>query len=419
MRRTLIGLLAGLALVGAACTPATETIETTAPPETPTTVEDTTTTPAETTTTAEAEAPSTETGAAELRATLTDLLTGHVYLAGIAVVQAVGQTGGFEAAAATLDQNSVDLSQAIGSAYGEEAAQTFLELWRVHIGFFVDYTNAAVAGDQAGQDQAVADLDGYRADFDAFLTGANPNLPPGSVAEALIPHVDSVLGAIDSVVAADGQAFDLLKEAAGHMPPTANTLAGAIAAQFPDLFDGNAESGASALRSGLTYLLDEHVYLAGIAVVQAVGQTGGFEAAAATLDQNSIDLSQAIGSAYGDEAGQTFLELWRVHIGFFVDYTNAAVAGDQGGQDQAVADLDGYRADFDAFLTGANPNLPPGSVSDALVPHVETVLATIDAVVAADGTAFDKLYVAGTGHMPMTANTLAGAIVAQFPEDFS
>ena len=42
--------------------------------------------------------------------------------------------------------------------------------------------------------------------------------------------------AIDSVIAGDGKAFDLLREAAGHLPGIATALSGAIVAQFPERF---------------------------------------------------------------------------------------------------------------------------------------------------------------------------------------
>ena len=70
-------------------------------------------------------------GAPALQATLTDLLDSHVYLASIAVYTGVVNgldSAEFKAAAATLDQNSVDLSKAIGSVYGPEAEEQFLGL---------------------------------------------------------------------------------------------------------------------------------------------------------------------------------------------------------------------------------------------------------------------------------------------------
>ena len=173
----------------------------------------------------------TETGAAELRSTLTAGLQEHVYLAGIAISQGVEQgldSAEFKAAAATLDDNSKGLADAIGSVYGDPAGKQFLAIWRDHIGFFVDYAK--------GDKGARAKLDGYRAEFGAFLAGANPNLTEEAVAEELKPHVASVFAVIDSVKAKDGKTFDLLREAASHMPQTANVLAGAIAKQFPDKF---------------------------------------------------------------------------------------------------------------------------------------------------------------------------------------
>ena len=199
-----------------------------------------TSTPAQTEDTAAADKNlGTDSGAAELRSTLTANLDEHVYLASIAIANGLGNgldSGEFKAAAATLDKNSVELSDAIGSVYGEDAGKAFLPLWRKHIGFFVNYTKAKATKDDAAAEKAKEDLNGYRTDFGAFLEGANPNLPADAVAEALIPHVDGTFDAIDAVVAGDAEAFDLLKTAAGHMPMLANTLAGGIAKQFPDKF---------------------------------------------------------------------------------------------------------------------------------------------------------------------------------------
>ena len=183
---------------------------------------------------------------------------------------------------------------------------------------------------------------------------------------------------------------------------------------------GGTESGASTLRSTLTAALQEHVYLAGIAINTGVGSgldSKGFKAAAGTLDGNSKALADAIGGVYGDDAGKQFLALWRDHIGFFVDYTKAKAEGDDEAADKAKADLDGYRTEFGAFLASANPNLTAEAVAEELKPHVETVFDTIDSVVGKKSDVFDKLAEAAS-HMPNTANVLAGAIYKQFPDKF-
>ncbi len=379
--------------------------------------------PATQTDTADTANLGTDSGAAEIRSTLTYGLDEHVYLASVAISQGLSNgldSKQFEAAAGTLDKNSIALSEAIGSVYGDEAGKAFLGLWRKHIGFFVDYAKAKAEKNDANAKKAVAGLDAYRTDFAAFISGANPNLPADAVAEELKPHTESVFAVIRAAATGSPKVFERIVEAASHMPGTANVLAGGIVKQFPDKFSGSAEAGASELRALLTDQLVGHEYLAGIAI--ATGVSAGldskeFTAAAGALDTNSVALSESIGSVYGDDAAKAFLPLWRKHIGFFVAYTKAKAEKDEAGAKKAAADLDGYRTDFGAFLEGANPNLPADAVAEALVPHVEGTFEAIDAVVAGEGDAFDKLQKAA-GHMPMIANTLAGGIAKQFPDKF-
>jgi hypothetical protein len=182
----------------------------------------------------------------------------------------------------------------------------------------------------------------------------------------------------------------------------------------------SVDGGAASLRASLTAMLEDHVYLAGLAVNAGVGSgldSAAFKAAAGALDKNSVELANAIGSVYGEAAGKQFLSLWRRHIGFFVDYTKAKATKDAAGVRKAKADLDGYRAQFGAFLASANPNLTKKAVADDLKPHVQTLFGAIDAVIAKSPTVFDKLKIAAS-HMPMTADILAGAIVKQFPDKF-
>jgi hypothetical protein len=375
------------------------------------------------TTTESSETVSTDTGAATLRAGLTHLLTEHVDLAGIAVVQAAESgldSPQFEAAAGALDDNSVELADSVGSVYGDAAGKQFLELWRSHIGMFVDYAEGALTGNEKQKKQALADLDGYAEDFGAFLESANPNLTKEAVAQALKPHAASLASAIDAVAGSGENPFVALQEAASHMPMIAGTLAGAIAEQNPDQFDGAADDGASTLRSDLTYLLDGHVYAAAIAIVTAIGNgpdSPEYEAAGVALNDNTDALSDAIGGVYGMDAGDQFKDLWNAHIGFFVDYTLASAGGDDQGAKKAEADLDGYREDFGAFLESANPNLTKEAVAEALDPHVKSLLTTIDSAIAGDAKVFTDLRTAASHDVDL-ANTLAGAIVAQFPEKF-
>ncbi|HME97840.1 MAG TPA: copper amine oxidase N-terminal domain-containing protein, partial [Methylomirabilota bacterium] len=349
------------------------------------------------------------------------LLSEHVYLAAAATNAALaGRQAEFEAAAAALDGNSVDLARAIGSVYGPEAEQAFLPLWRKHIDMVVDYTVGAATGDRAKQDKAVADLVGYTDDFGAFLQSANPNLPKSVVADLVKHHVLTLKAVIDAQAAKDQErAFTALRTGAGHMQMIADPLAGAIVKQFPGKIAGATDTKAAGLRTMLNLALREHVYLASAATNAALGgRDAEFKAAANALDANSVAVAKAIGSVYGPEAEKAFLPLWRKHIGMVVDYTVGVAGSDRAKQDKAVSDLIGYTQDFGAFLQAANPNLPKAVVADLVKHHVVTLKDVIDAQAAKDQRRAFTAERTGAGHMQMIADPLAEAIVKQFPDSF-
>jgi hypothetical protein len=247
---------------------------------------------------------------------------------------------------------------------------------------------------------------------DPFLGPARTSRDPRRMRRARRTTAAVVVGAV-LAVAAPGVAS---AHSGAHDSDTAQAMtvsqrsAGATGKTVP------TDSSAAELRAALTALLQEHVYLAGIATGTALGG-GDLTAPAQTLDQNSIALSDAIGSVYGDAAGEQFLALWRKHIQFFVDYTTATATGDATAKAQAAANLDQYREDFGAFLASANPNLPKEAVAEELQPHVATLFAAIDAQAAKDPSQYEKLREAAS-HMPMTAKVLAAGIATQFPKKF-
>ncbi|HEY7567630.1 MAG TPA: hypothetical protein VH762_08665 [Gemmatimonadaceae bacterium] len=176
----------------------------------------------------------------------------------------------------------------------------------------------------------------------------------------------------------------------------------------------------AALKAKLNTLLSEHVYLAAAATGAALGgRQAEFQAAASALDNNSVDVSKAIGTVYGSGAEQAFLALWRKHIGFVVDYTTGIAGKDKMKADKAVNDLVQYTQDFGAFLSSANPNLPKSVVADLVKGHVLTLKSVIDAQQMGDQ---QKTYWAlrdAAMHMQMIADPLADAIAKQFPGKFA
>jgi plastocyanin len=359
--------------------------------------------------------------AAGLRVTLNNLFAEHVYLAARATSGALGnRQAEFEAAAAALDANSVYISKAIGLAYGPDAEAAFLPLWRAHIGMVVEYTSGLAAKDEAKQQKAVQDLLGYTQDLAAFLSGANENLPKDAVAELVRSHILTLKDVIDAQAAGDQPAvYGKLRMAMAHMQMVADPIADATARKFPGTFSGQAITPASSLRVALNRLLAEHVFLASSATGGALaGRDAQFKAAASELDGNSVDLSKAIGSAYGGDAEAAFLPLWRSHIGMVVEYTVGKASKDDAKTQKAVDDLVGYTQDFGVFLSGANENLPKDVVAGLVKDHVLTLKDVIDAQAAGDARLqFTAIRSAGN-HMSMIADPLAEATAVKFPDMF-
>lgn len=361
----------------------------------------------------------TDAPAAGLRVTLNNLLSEHVYLAARATGAALGgRMPEFEAAAGALDMNSVDLSKAIGLAYGPDAEAAFLALWRSHIGMVVDYTTGLATKDTAKSQKAVNDLIAYTQDLGAFFAGTNENLPKDAVAELVKTHVLTLKDVIDAQAAGDQpMVYAKLRMAMAHMQMVADPLADATAKKLPDTFGGQAISPASTLRVGLNYLLAEHVFLASSATGGALGgREAQFKAAADQLDMSSVDLSKAIGSAYGGDAEMAFLPLWRSHIGMIVDYTTGKATKDEAKQQKAVDDLVGYTQDLAAFFAGANENLPKDALTDLIKTHVLTFKDIVDAQAAGDLKAQFMAIRAGGMHMRMIADPLAEATAVKFPD---
>lgn len=380
-----------------------------------------------------ASAQGADTGAATLRAGLTDLLSEHVYLAALATGAALrGDNAGFESFATALngptDSNTTDLVAAIGSAYGPEVGKAFDGLWRSdkHIPQFVAYTQATAKGDKAAQDAAVTQLKAYAKEFGTTINSVNDQLPADVVEDAIVMHATELIAVINAQKAGDQNAvYSALRTAYGHMAMTAKALAGGTAAKFPDKFDGSVDSKAADLRAGLGLLLREHVLLAGSATGAAIGgRTPQFEAVAAALNgptnSNTADIVAAIGSVYGPEVGNAFDGLWRSdkHIPQFVAYTQAAAKNDQAGKDAAVAQMKAYAKEFGTTLNSVNDKLPADVVESAIVEHATTLIAVIDAQAAKDPAKAASTLRAAVAHMSMTAEAIAGGTVAKFPEKF-
>lgn len=349
--------------------------------------------------------------AADLRAGLSSHLGEHVLLAVVAMQKGVDGADDFGDAAAALGKNTEDLTASITSVFGAEAGAAFKGLWEGHIGFFVNYVTATAGNDEAGRKAALDNLANYKEDFSGFLAGAT-NIPQEDLAAGLQMHVDQLITAFDSYVNEDYETvYTQVREAYEHMYHTGALLSGAIAKEMPNKFSGDSNSDAVNLRIALDRLLSEHAFLAVIAMQKGVDGAADFGAAANALGKNTEDLTAAITSIFGADAGAAFNGLWSGHIGFFVNYVTATAGNDEAGRKAALDNLANYKEDFSGFLAGAT-KLPQGDLAAGLQAHVDQLVAAFDSYVEEDYAAAYTNLRDAYHHMMMTGDALAAAIIA-------
>ncbi len=180
----------------------------------------------------------------------------------------------------------------------------------------------------------------------------------------------------------------------------------------------STDTKAAGLRVLLNVLERQHVNLAAEATRAGFDGSPAFAAAGQALDDNSVAISQAVGSVYGDVAAAKFLAIWRSHITFFVNYTVAAKKNDKVGMDKAVADLGGYTDAVADFFSGANPYLPREAVHQLVSTHVGLLKAAVDTYGAGDYKGSYKNQVDADAQIGKIADAQSGAIVKQYPEKF-
>src|SRR5438552_15988694 len=157
----------------------------------------------------------------------------------------------------------------------------------------------------------------------------------------------------------------------------------------------------------------EHI---GTAIGGAVGLARAGDAAAIRLLRNQEQIGNAIVPYYGDAAGRKLTASLKQHILIAVELVAAAKAGDDATFQKKDKEWDDNAREIARFLSGANPNWPERDVYDLLDQHLRLTKAEATARLkkdfATDVKTFDDIYTEAM----VIADTLAGGIVAQFPE---
>ncbi|MEX2625997.1 MAG: hypothetical protein WD225_03880 [Ilumatobacteraceae bacterium] len=191
----------------------------------------------------------------ELRVLLRQQLSRH----GVTLVQSMQTVGvgDAEGSAAWIDamvDNTGEITEAIGLVYGPTAAAAFNQQWAQHTQFLVDFAAAEHAGDDAGADEALAQLEAYARDSGSFLEFAtDQRLPADLVEEMLVEHVEHMVEQLRAHRAGDhDRALELAIDDHDHLLAIGDALAGAIADQHTGAFPGDIATGPGQRRSAAT-----------------------------------------------------------------------------------------------------------------------------------------------------------------------
>jgi uncharacterized protein YukE len=324
---------------------------------------------------------------ARTRLTLEELLGHHSILAVRMMRAMVGDSPDLaQTLQDSLSTNTAGLVGVVKSAHGRNAAQSFRALWTDHNLALIRYAEAIAANDDATEEASERQLDQYRKRFGSFVASVTKNkIKAGQVADALKTHINQLTRQVEAYDAGNYVAAYRLERAAfAHMFPTGKALAGGLLAHTPGEFIVHLNSPGQELRSRLGQLLGEHVEL----VVDAtraglVGPRSEFRHAAAALNGNTKDLSEAMDALYGRKQAHRFVEIWSDHIDHFVDYTAAAGAQSEGDMVEARQSLQSFQRHLGAFLAEATHDKPGiAAVGDDLAMHDDLLLRQIDAYAA-------------------------------------
>ncbi|NKE07640.1 copper amine oxidase [Mesobacillus selenatarsenatis] len=369
------------------------------------------------------EKPTVTNAAVDLRSDLDRLFSEHAYLAMTAMRKGANGEKDFNQVAEALNGNTKDLTAAISSVYGDEAGSKFNEMWSSHIGYFVDYVKATAGNDEGAKQKALENLQRYKNDFSAFIsTATEGKLAEEQLAKGLQTHVDQLINGFNAFVEGDYEkAYMIQSDAMEHLYMTSKGLSSAIVSQNPDKFNNTkAVTKAADLRSNLNFLLSEHFALAQQAMQNGINGDPEFDANVKVLNQNTEELSAAIASVYGKEAGMKFKEMWSKHIGYFVDYVKATAATDDAAKQEALDNLNQYRMDFSKFIsTATEGRVEADALAQGLQTHVDQLVGAFNSYNEGDYSNTWMKAREGYEHMFTPANLFSSAFVAQFPEMFT
>jgi len=133
---------------------------------------------------------------------------------------------------------------------------------------------------------------------------------------------------------------------------------------------------------------------------------------------NARDIAKTFTPFYGEAASDRLRTLLTEHYGAIEAYSEATVAGNKRQQDAARAQFASNTEEIAAFFSGINPHLSKETVRSLFATHVDHHVAQINKFQDRDYAGEEETWPAMEHHVYVIADTLAAAMVKQFPTKF-
>jgi hypothetical protein len=315
-----------------------------------------------------------------------------------------------QAAVTSLQDNTGELSQLVGSAYGGSQSERFRQLWQHRTDDLFSYANG-VAGDDASATQTaraalIADADAYG----SWLAEASGGRATASDAsDGARTNVEELMRQVDAYSAHDyNKAYQIERGAYEHMFTAGGTIA--KASVTPKAAAG-LDAPASKLRSAFAMLLGEHMELIIDAQRATFAGSPEFKATAAQINANSTALAQGLGAIVGPKKGAEFQSAWADHVTGLMAYTTAVAGKDRAARDAAEEKLHSFAVTLASYFSGVVSN-PAAFVplTGAITAHDEHLIAQVNAYAAKDYVKAQQMELHGYQQMLGVADTLVDAI---------
>jgi hypothetical protein len=174
-----------------------------------------------------------------------------------------------------------------------------------------------------------------------------------------------------------------------------------------------------AFHDAMRKLWEDHVTWTRLAIVTFAADYEGFDATAARLLQNQVDIGDAIKPFYGDAAGAQLTALLHDHITIAVEILQAAKDGDADAFEDASRRWYANANAIADFLSAANPQFWPQDMMRAdMKTHLDQTLAEAADELAGEYEQSVADYEAAHLHILAMADVLSSGLIGQFPSHF-